>query len=128
MSWVEMRSISFFISHLISSDFFFHFLFPQFFKYLGTPEYFLPKKFELRNHKGEVVQDLLADLIKEGTIDVKEMIRRKKLAKMLKDEEMGLAVATQAQQKTSTSKKEGGLIQVNMLDIAKEQKLGSRNG
>lgn len=56
------------------------------------------------------------------------MIRRKKLAKMLKDEEMGLAVATQAQQKTSTSKKEGGLIQVNMLDIAKEQKLGSRNG
>jgi hypothetical protein len=28
----------------------------------GTPEYFLPKLFELRNNKGEVVKDLLEDL------------------------------------------------------------------
>ena len=45
----------------------------------GTPEYFLPKKFELKNSKGEIVCDLLDDLKTEGAKDIKEILRQKRL-------------------------------------------------
>jgi len=44
----------------------------------GTPEYFLPKKFEIVNHKGEVLQDLLSALIDEGNKNVKQIMLHKR--------------------------------------------------
>lgn len=46
----------------------------------GTPEYFLPKKFTLCNSKGEVVEDLLEELMEEGHKDLKKVLRDKKIA------------------------------------------------
>uniref|UniRef100_A0A7S2R4D8 Limiting CO2-inducible protein B/C beta carbonyic anhydrase domain-containing protein n=1 Tax=Eucampia antarctica TaxID=49252 RepID=A0A7S2R4D8_9STRA len=45
----------------------------------GTPEYFLPKKFELRNNKGELVADLLDELLAEGAKDILQVLRQKRL-------------------------------------------------
>jgi len=45
----------------------------------GTPEYFLPKRFSMCNREGEVVEDLLSDLIEEGTKDIKKIILEKRL-------------------------------------------------
>lgn len=45
----------------------------------GTPEYFLPKKFELKNSKGELVCNLLDDLKSEGAKDIQEILRQKRL-------------------------------------------------
>lgn len=47
----------------------------------GTPEYFLPKKFNIINNNGEVEHDLLSELIKEGHKDIKSLILSKRLAK-----------------------------------------------
>jgi len=52
----------------------------------GTPEYFLPKNFTLLDNTGEVKEDLLDTLIKEGNKDVKQIIKEMKMAK--KTEEM----------------------------------------
>lgn len=52
----------------------------------GTPEYFLPKKFNLINHEGEIQEDMLAALIEEGNKDIQQVIQELKLAK--KTEEM----------------------------------------
>lgn len=41
----------------------------------GTPEYFLPKKFNLCNNTGEVAHDLLENLVEEGTKDIKSIIK-----------------------------------------------------
>jgi len=49
----------------------------------GTPEYFLPKKFTLCNRKGEVVEDLLSELIVEGTKDIKKILLEKRLNKAM---------------------------------------------
>jgi len=45
----------------------------------GTPEYFVPLKFELRNNKGELVADLLKELLAEGSKDILEVLRQKRL-------------------------------------------------
>lgn len=41
----------------------------------GTPEYFLPKKFDLCNNRFEVVSDLLGQLIDEGNKDIRTIIK-----------------------------------------------------
>jgi len=43
----------------------------------GTPEYFLPKKFDLCNNTGEVAHDLLENLVEEGTKDIKSIIKER---------------------------------------------------
>jgi hypothetical protein len=49
----------------------------------GTPDYFLPKRFDLCNSNGELVEDLLQSLIDEGHKDPKEIIRQKKLDRLM---------------------------------------------
>lgn len=50
----------------------------------GTPEYFLPKKFELLDSKGVVVEDLLGSLMEEGSKDPKVVMMEKRQAAMEK--------------------------------------------
>jgi len=56
----------------------------------GTPEYFLPKKFEIVNHKGEVVEDLLSALIDEGNKDIKQVLLSKRLKEETEKAQEGL--------------------------------------
>lgn len=51
----------------------------------GTPEYFVPLKFELKNNKGELVADLLKDLLAEGSKDIKEVLRKKRLDQKMEE-------------------------------------------
>jgi hypothetical protein len=46
----------------------------------GTPDYFLPKKFTMCNSKGEILEDLLTNLIEEGTKDPMLVAKNKRLA------------------------------------------------
>lgn len=49
----------------------------------GTPDYFLPKQFNLLNHEGAVEEDLIDDLVYEGQKDIRQVIKEKRLqAKM----------------------------------------------
>jgi len=56
----------------------------------GTPEYFLPKKFTIVNHKGEVVDDLLSELIDEGNKDIKAVLMSKRLKERTEKAQEGL--------------------------------------
>jgi len=56
----------------------------------GTPEYFLPKKFQILNHKGEVVEDLLQSLIEEGQKDIKQVLLSKRLKEKTEKAQEGL--------------------------------------
>ncbi len=49
----------------------------------GLPDYFLPKRFSLCNSKGEILEDLLQDLIHEGNRSVVEVLRQQKLDKLM---------------------------------------------
>ena len=57
----------------------------------GTPEYFLPKSFDLLNDDGEHQEDLLADLIYEGTKDVMQVIKEKRLQAKMDEVKQNLA-------------------------------------
>lgn len=57
----------------------------------GTPEYFLPKKFTIVNNNGEVVKDLLSELITEGNKDIKELLLKKRLKEKTEQAKKGLA-------------------------------------
>ena len=56
----------------------------------GTPDYYLPKRFNLCNSDGEVVEDLLEPLISEGHKDPKAILREKKLERIMKEAKQGL--------------------------------------
>ena len=51
----------------------------------GTPEYFLPKLFHLMDSNGVVKKDLTQALVEEGTRDIKEVIREKRLQAKMDD-------------------------------------------
>lgn len=56
----------------------------------GTPDYFLPKSFKLCDNKGDTVEDLLGELMKEGHKDPIEILRQKKLDRKMADAKRGL--------------------------------------
>mmetsp|Transcript_28592 Transcript_28592/g.43751 ORF Transcript_28592/g.43751 Transcript_28592/m.43751 type:complete len:324 (-) Transcript_28592:1637-2608(-) len=56
----------------------------------GTPEYFLPKKFSILNHSGEVKEDMLQELMEEGNKDIKQVIKEMKLAKKTEQLKAGI--------------------------------------
>lgn len=56
----------------------------------GTPDYFLPKSFDLCDSKGQVVEDLLEQLMKEGHKDPIEILRQKKLERKMAEAKKGL--------------------------------------
>lgn len=56
----------------------------------GTPDYFLPKRFNLHDSKGNVVENMLEELIKEGHVDLTALLKQKKLDKMMAKAQEGL--------------------------------------
>eukprot|EP00551_Chaetoceros_affinis_P003074 CAMPEP_0203635290 /NCGR_PEP_ID=MMETSP0088-20131115/2100_1 /ASSEMBLY_ACC=CAM_ASM_001087 /TAXON_ID=426623 /ORGANISM="Chaetoceros affinis, Strain CCMP159" /LENGTH=306 /DNA_ID=CAMNT_0050489127 /DNA_START=49 /DNA_END=969 /DNA_ORIENTATION=+ len=55
----------------------------------GLPDYFLPRRFSLCNSKGEIVEDLLQALINEGNRDPVEVLRKKKLDRLMTEAKKG---------------------------------------
>lgn len=49
----------------------------------GLPDYFLPKKFQLLDSKGKLLEDLLASLAEEGSKDPRAMLEARKAEKMM---------------------------------------------
>jgi hypothetical protein len=49
----------------------------------GLPDYFLPKKFNLLDSKGKVVQDLLSNLAAEGAKDPRALLKERQAKKMM---------------------------------------------
>jgi len=56
----------------------------------GTPEYFLPKKFTIVNNNGEVIEDLLSELIDEGNKDIKQVLLSKRLKEKTEKAQEGM--------------------------------------
>jgi hypothetical protein len=56
----------------------------------GTPDYFLPKCFNLCNSKAEVIEDLLQPLIDEGHKDLQEILRQNKLNRKMEEAKQGM--------------------------------------
>lgn len=56
----------------------------------GLPDYFLPRRFNIFDSNGEVVEDLLQPLIDEGHKDPKEILRQKKLDKLMAKAKEGI--------------------------------------
>jgi len=56
----------------------------------GTPDYFLPKKFNIINSNGDVEDDLLSELISEGNKDIKSVLLSKRLAERTERAKEGL--------------------------------------
>lgn len=57
---------------------------------VGTPDYFLPKTFNLCDSNGEVVEDLLDELMEEGHKDLQEILRQERLEKKMAEAKNGL--------------------------------------
>jgi len=55
----------------------------------GTPEYFLPKKFDICDSNGEVMQSLLGALIEEGNKDIKTIIKERQYKEKMEKAKSG---------------------------------------
>jgi len=49
----------------------------------GTPEYFMPKQFHLLDSNGVVKKNLIEKLVEEGTKDIQQVIKEKRLQSMM---------------------------------------------
>lgn len=57
---------------------------------VGTPEYFLPKKFYTMDRRGGVKEDLLSALIVEGSRDIKTVLKEKRIREKMAEESKSL--------------------------------------
>lgn len=55
----------------------------------GTPDYFMPKRFNICESNGEASENLLDALIEEGHRDMKEILQQKKLDKLMAQAKQG---------------------------------------
>ena len=51
----------------------------------GLPDYFLAKKFQMLDSKGKVLQDLLSNLLEEGTKDPRALLKQRKAEKLMSE-------------------------------------------